>query len=148
MPRRPRLVTRLEVRFRNGQRFDRAFTLDVGMGGLFVQVENPPAVGDWLEIVFLIERVDGRRPVHCIGQVLRVQRKPIQEEGAAGAAIEFRAFQSGLEDLRSFLAQDLGCSPEELGHPPLTHQLPIEFTTKADFDVVDEPARAPKAGGE
>jgi PilZ domain-containing protein len=114
----PRLVVNLKVSWRAGSRTGNAYTLDVSMGGAFLQTADTVMVGEWLQLLFQVNLDGERRPVQCIGQVRRVLAR---EQAAAsgllpGFAVEFRRFLQGMEDLRSFLAGRLGLSLEQVGH--------------------------------
>lgn len=114
-----RLVTNLKVNYRLGSRSGSAYSLDLSAGGMFLQTVEAFTVGEWLELNFSVGVGNERRPVACIGQVLRIVAR---EQAAAtgllpGVGIEFRKFLQGLDDLRPFLANRLGVSLDEVGVP-------------------------------
>jgi PilZ domain-containing protein len=117
--RAPRLVANVKVSYTGSAGPASATTLDLSMSGLFLQIAEPPEAGQWLELEFQVSLGGERRPVHCRGQVARVLgREQAQSYGLLpGAAVEFRKFEQGLEELRAFLAERLELRVEDLGEP-------------------------------
>jgi hypothetical protein len=109
----------VKVAYRNAYIEGSATSLDLSMGGLFLQMTKLLPAQEVLEFSFQVN-VEGKRPdVRCLGRVARVLSvEQAQTYGLLpGVAVEFRKFYQGQGALRAFLAERLGVMPEEVGEP-------------------------------
>jgi hypothetical protein len=114
-----RLVVQLPVDYRDECGWRRGRMLDLSLGGLLLQTEEPLTVGPEIELSFVLE-LDGKQvPVRCRG---RIQRQQFHGGGRAGelfpaAGVELIEVRQGLEAMRRFLALRLGLPLEGIGAP-------------------------------
>jgi hypothetical protein len=136
--RRPRLVIELKVQHRrDDEEATECWSLDVGMGGMFLRAGPHFTVGDWLELLFYVPYGGRLHAVQCCGPIIRIGVKPLEGESYFGVAIEFRKFLRGMDALRRFLADQLGRPPRDMGHAPLMRDLEFDFQLAPEAGLDD-----------
>lgn len=104
----PRVAVELGVDFQSAERKGTAKTLDLGEGGMFVSVADPPEVGTHLDICFALPESE---PVQVCGRVVWVRRPEEEHPYPSGMAIQFLDLPA---DVRAAIAAFVA---RALGHP-------------------------------
>jgi hypothetical protein len=119
---RPRLVTNLKVTYRNERCSGIGYTLDLSMGGLFLQTSDSLAKGESLELMFHVPVEGQRKPVRCSGRIvhLRAPQEVEEAELEPGVGLEFHSIPQGAGELRSYLSARLGLPLGAIGEPATT----------------------------
>jgi hypothetical protein len=116
---RPRLAATLKVAYRGASHSGVGHTLDFSTGGMFLQVPDRFFPGDSIELHFHVALDSGRRPVQCLGEVVRVVT-PEQASATGllpGIGLRLHGFSHGFADLSEYIARRLGIPVEEVGDP-------------------------------
>lgn len=82
----PRVAVEIGVDYQSGDCKGTAKTLNLGEGGMFVSVANPPEVGTALDVCFALPESD---PLQVRGRVVWVRRPEEPHPYPAGMAIQF-----------------------------------------------------------
>jgi hypothetical protein len=145
---RPRLVTNLKVTYRNERCSGIGYTLNLSMGGLFLQTVDPLAQGDDLELMFHVPVEGQRKPVRCSGRIvhLRIAQDTESTETEPGVGLEFQTIPQGAGELRTYLATRLGLPVGAVGEPLRHGATPVLTPGLAD-EIAPAAARSRPAAG-
>jgi len=102
----PRVTVELGVDYQSTECKGTAKTLDLGEGGMFVSVANPPEVGTSLEVCFALPESE---PMQVCGRVAWVRHPEEQHPYPAGMAIQFIDLPTEVRSaIAAFVARALG----------------------------------------
>ena len=108
-----RVTAQIKVRFQSVDDLAERLTLDISAGGMFVRNDNPPPIGEEVQLVFSLPGEDAP-PLAC--RALVVRRITLEEARftgrVAGAGVQFLdANDSFREQLDAWLANAQGLTP-------------------------------------
>ncbi len=117
----PRLATNRKVHYRCGSAGGHAYTLDLSVGGMFLQVVPERLPEKWLHLDFPVRLKSAEHRIRCIGRVVRLLTSAEANSYGLlpGVAIQFQRYEAGEAELRSYLAERLGVALSDLGKPDL-----------------------------
>jgi uncharacterized protein (TIGR02266 family) len=111
----PRVAVELGVDYQSADCKGTAKTLDLGEGGMFVSVANPPEVGTDLEVCFALPESE---PLQVRGRIVWVRRPEEQHPYPIGMAIQFMDVPAEERSaIAAFVDQALGRSVESRPKP-------------------------------
>jgi len=111
--------------------FDEYMTRDLSMGGVFIQTDNPQAIGARLEIILCLP--DGSLEVAVLGEVVR--HNPLTS-GLRGMGIRFVLIEPALQhELEQFIRSLLDFKGEgQRAHPRIKARLRVQVKIRGELN--------------